>query len=150
MPLGLLWLKQPCFAMIHIKQNLFSLASCPKLGSFLHSKLRASFLYPHPTALLTAALFEATFSDSGHWDFAILSATEVFCRTVIVHTWGPISETTVAERAGWVSQTLSRAVGSSLNAARETGFGAVTAAVLEGALALSAIAAICALGGYFL
>lgn len=71
-----------------------------KFFSSFRGTLRGIFTRSHTEALLASSLFDATFSDSGHWDFALLSITETFCRTVIVYTWGPISETTIAEKAG--------------------------------------------------
>ena len=89
------------------------------------TQLRNSLKRPHALALKDARLFEAAFSDSGHWDFVILAAMEGAARTVIVFTTSPVSELSFVEKASWVGLGLSALGGVRLPTAGAAGLGAV-------------------------
>lgn len=83
----------------------FSLAS---LGCFFNFFFLKLWNKNHKISLLNNGLFEATFSDSGFWDYAVLSAFDTFFRVVIVFTINPISEFLIIEKASFLISSIEK------------------------------------------
>lgn len=117
---------------------------CGRAKAFLKKTLSS----PHKKAAAGFASFNSAFSDTGHWDFAVLLAFENLFRGFVIASSSVITEFSIVEKGGSLARRASLALGDQALPSSPSNLRAVGSALLSGLFYLISASALASLSIY--